>query len=150
MLDRQTPLPIRCLHSAAELKPTARAPPTLSVIPCYTVQVKTACTHLQWHPREDALLIAAGDKQGHVGLWRVDTEAAAAAEQEGGEGGDGSEDGVLLLKPHSSYVSGMQWLGDGASAALYTCAYDGVVRRLDTAAAQFVEVRAAASQRASG
>lgn len=110
--------------------------------------MKTACTHLQWHPRDDALMIAAGDKQGHVGLWRVDTEAAAAAAEggEGGEGsGDGSEDGVLLLKPHSSYVSGMQWLGGGVSAALYTCAYDGVVRRLDTAAAQFVEVRAGGS-----
>jgi hypothetical protein len=69
------------------------------------------------------------------------TRAHSPSQDEEG-GGDGSEDGVLLLKPHASYVSGLQWLSDGSSATLYTCAYDGVVRRLDTAAASFVEVRA--------
>lgn len=32
-------------------------------------------THLSWHPRSDAAVLAAGDKGGHISLWQLDHES---------------------------------------------------------------------------
>ncbi|KAK3278453.1 hypothetical protein CYMTET_13611, partial [Cymbomonas tetramitiformis] len=98
---------------------------------CYWLQVvKNAVTHVQFHPSSDRLLLAAADKSGHVGLWDVNNAEGIA------------EDGVLLFKPHLQYVSGLRWAGapSGGSCQLYSCSYDGSVRRLDPETAQFLEV----------
>merc|ERR1719163_2221951 len=88
------------------------------------------------------VLVAAGDKDGNVGLWRVDADedAAATAERTDDEEGDGSEDGVLFFKPHGSYVCHLKWGRGGLGGKLVSCAYDGVVRALDAEKAAFVEL----------
>lgn len=75
---------------------------------------------------------------GHVGLWRVDGSSHNSGPSDTNE--DDSEDGVLLLKPHSQYVSGMAWRAAGGVPILHTCAYDGTVRKLDLELGQFLEV----------
>lgn len=117
--------------------------------------VKQSVTHLAFMPRTDALILAAADKRGGVGLWHVDADGNAARQashseeaeeadaaavatmdhhaNEDSAEGDGGEDGVLVFAPHSEYISGLKWAGgSGAGAAkLFTAAYDGSVRRLD-------------------
>ena len=41
-----------------------------------------------------------GDKDGNVGLWRVDQLSGESSAAEAAEEGDGSEDGVLYYRPH--------------------------------------------------
>ncbi|CAL5219832.1 g1745 [Coccomyxa viridis] len=91
-------------------------------------------SHLQFHPTSSDLVIATGDKQGHIALWDVDkkTTHEAAAEDDDVED-SGVEDGVYLFRPHTSYVSGLRW----ATGKLHTAAYDGVVRRMDPQRAEF-------------
>lgn len=60
---------------------------------------------------------------------------SAGGEVAGGEDADAAAafDGVLALQPqHYQYVSGLRWAGgSGRGASLFTCAYDGSLRRLD-------------------
>ena len=49
---------------------------------------------------------------------------------------DSSFDGVLSFTIHHQYISGLKWAGTGARAgssnhSLFTCSYDGSIRRLD-------------------
>lgn len=76
---------------------------------------KSSTTHLAFMPRGDNLILAAADKRGSVGLWRVDEH-------------DEEYDGVLSFTPHSQYISGLAW---DADASLVTASYDGSVRKLD-------------------
>ena len=106
--------------------------------------VPRGVTHLDvapYHP-DGPVLVAAGDKDGNVGLWRVDADedAAATAERTDDEEGDGSEDGVLFFKPHGSYVCHLKWGRGGLGGKLVSCAYDGVVRALDAEKAAFLEL----------
>ena len=91
--------------------------------------VPRGVTHLDMAPYDPdgPLLVAAGDKDGNIGLWRVDNEDASVSKEEG----DGSEDGVLFYKPHGSYVCHLKWGRGGLGGKLITAAYDGVVRALD-------------------
>ena len=59
--------------------------------------VPRGVTHLDLAPYDPdgPLVAAAGDKDGNVGLWRVDYEAPGGADDEG----DGSDDGVLFTSP---------------------------------------------------
>lgn len=82
-------------------------------------------THLEFHPRADTPVVAAGDKDGHVGLWNFD---AAGAEDEDGQASLG-QDGVLLTRPHLEYISGLRWARAGAR--LVSSSYEGCVRSLD-------------------
>ncbi|BDA42654.1 WD repeat-containing protein 76 [Coccomyxa sp. Obi] len=91
-------------------------------------------SHLAFHPQAPQLIVATGDKQGHVALWDVDKKTAPEAAEEDADVEDsGSEDGVYLFKPHTSYISGLRW----ASGCLLTAAYDGIVRRMDPAQGEF-------------
>jgi hypothetical protein len=81
---------------------------------------KAGVTHLSAMPgSEEPLVVAAGDKKGNVGIWRVD------AQEE-----NSSSDGVFLFEPHYQYVSGLVW-GPRSNSRLYTSSYDGSVRCLD-------------------
>jgi|TARA_B100000513_G_scaffold185824_2_gene107191 WD40 repeat protein len=85
---------------------------------------KRGVCHMHFQPRSDTLLLAAADKDGHVGLWHVD--AAESAE----------DDGVHLLKPHYQYVSGLGW-SSRRTGVLHSCSYDGSIRELDAQRAAF-------------
>lgn len=93
-------------------------------------------THLAFQPRSDALIIAAGDKEGAIGLWQVDLPAVE----------EGAEDpSICVLRPHSQYISGLRWCPVDATR-LITCSYDGSVRALDAPTATWVEVHASAEE----
>jgi len=87
---------------------------------------RSGITHLDTAPRTDNVAIAAGDKDGHVGFWCPSNV---------------SEDSevVVEVRPHSQYVSGLRWCPMG-SGALYTCSYDGSVRKLDIKQQTFLEL----------
>ena len=92
--------------------------------------VPRGVTHLDVAPYDLAgpLVVAAGDKDGHVGLWRVDGA------------GDEGEDGVLYYRPHGSYVCHLKWGRGGLAGRLITCAYDGALRALDAGKGVFTEL----------
>jgi len=79
---------------------------------------KAGTVHLSFMPGTSDV-IAAGDKKGGVGLWRVNAEEK-----------EGSCDGVHVFAPHAQYVSGLVW-GERSENQLVTASYDGSVRRLD-------------------
>ena len=83
--------------------------------------VPRGVTHLDIAPYDPAgpVVVAAGDKDGAVGLWRVDGNETPADDE-----GDGSEDGVLYYKPHGSYICHLKWGRGGLGGKLVTCAYD--------------------------
>ncbi|KAK9823208.1 hypothetical protein WJX72_001110 [[Myrmecia] bisecta] len=121
----------------------------LKLDPVDVAKVNTnGIVHLAFHPASDALIIASGDKSGHVGLWNVDyrPETRAAAFVEAGQtavrkgkgtateeaDGEDDDDGVLEFEPHYSYICGLRWAGGcGSAAKLFTASYDGSVRMLD-------------------
>lgn len=90
---------------------------------------KRDIVHIAFQPRGDAAIVSAADKQGHLGVW--DVAKAEEVQSENGDGDDGgAEDGVLLLRPHSQYVSGLKWVN---ASVLLTASYEGTIRRLDLA-----------------
>ncbi|CAN0214617.1 unnamed protein product, partial [Discosporangium mesarthrocarpum] len=90
--------------------------------------VKERAYSLAWHPSSDKLLLAAGDKVGHVGIWTLDSS-------------DEGEDGVFLFKPHTRSVPRLEFdPADGHK--LLSTSYDGTVRRMDVEAGAFEQVYA--------
>nr|XP_015198867.1 PREDICTED: WD repeat-containing protein 76 isoform X2 [Lepisosteus oculatus] len=77
------------------------------------------------HPSTSRLLIASGDKSGHVGLWAL--------------GSDLGDDGVLLFEPHSSPVCCMAF-STTQPAHLLSASYDCSLRAADISRAVFDEV----------
>lgn len=77
-----------------------------------------------FHPAayDNAWLVAAGDKLGYVGLWKVK------------EDDDGSSH--ALFRPHTSAASCLQWTRQG----LLSTSYDGTMRLLDLETAAFTQV----------
>ena len=93
------------LHLVGAVEQTASPPPseaqrlasaTLSDAMVAKV-TRSAVVHLHFQPRGDTMLLACGDKEGHVSLWHAGRAAADPS------------DGVHLHKPHRQYVSGMAW-----------------------------------------
>jgi hypothetical protein len=101
------------------------------------------------HPSPNGVIVCAGDKSGHLGVWNVD------GYRDGGGGGSSAadkhvsssssssssstDDGVHLFKVHSGTISTMAWNGPGSS--LLTSSYDGSVRLFDVErGSAFVEV----------
>ena len=95
--------------------------------------VPKGVTHLDFSPDESMLLVASGDKEGHIGLWRVDKTTSEADEEED------EDDGVLYYKAHGSYISHCKWGRGALRGKLFTCAYDGAVRVLDPQTGSFQE-----------
>lgn len=107
--------------------------------------VPRGVTHLDMAPYDPAgpLVVAAGDKDGNVGLWRVDQlsdQSNSSAAAEASDTNDGSEDGVLYYRPHGSYICHLKWGRGGLAGRLVTCAYDGAVRTLDAEKGVFTEL----------
>jgi WD40 repeat protein len=75
------------------------------------------------HPHRDHLLVCAGDKQGHVGLWQVGDNN----HDDNGE----PEAKVHRFKYHAGAAASLQWTRDGQS--LFSTSYDGTCRFLDVA-----------------
>ena len=88
-----------------------------------------AVTHADFHPSTSEIILASGDKDGNVSLWRVDDE-------------DEDTHGVYCFKPHSQYVSHVKF-GNGngiIGSNLLSCAYDGHVWLLDSERGEFLEL----------
>eukprot|EP00937_MAST-01D_sp_MAST-1D-sp2_P001741 g1741.t1 len=81
---------------------------------------------LAFVPTASKLIVAAGGRDGALGLWDVDGE-------------DESGDVVSLYEPHRSCLNEISFDPQDPSK-LYTIAYDNTVRRMDVAKEQFVEV----------
>lgn len=77
------------------------------------------------HPSTQTLVVAAGDKQGYVGMWNVNQKAQ-----------DGANDGVHLFRFHSRPVNTLEWTPEG----LLSSSYDGTVRYFDIAKEAFEEI----------
>ena len=82
------------------------------------------------HPstNTDSLIVCAGDKQGYLGLWNVNSTAS----------GDEKSDGVYLFKPHNRPITHLEW--NSAGSSLFSISYDGTVREFDVNAQMFTEV----------
>ena len=82
------------------------------------------------HPSPSALIVAAGDKTGYVGIWNVDSRAK--------DNDDTGNDGVHLFRFHKGSACCVQWtaLGD----TLFSASYDGTVRLFDVASESFEQV----------
>merc|ERR1712100_118779 len=88
-----------------------------------------AVTHADFHPSTSEVILASGDKEGNVSLWRVDDD-------------DEDTHGVYCFQPHSQYVSHVKF-GNGngiIGSNLLSCAYDGHVWMLDSERGEFVEL----------
>lgn len=81
------------------------------------------------HPSPKAVIVCAGDKQGHLGIWNVDNYGGATAK---------NSDGVHLFKPHNGSISSMAWNNSGSS--LLSSSYDGSVRAFDVEKQVFEEI----------
>ncbi|KAL9184776.1 hypothetical protein ACHAXT_012746 [Thalassiosira profunda] len=76
------------------------------------------------HPSIHKLLVCAGDKQGHIGLWNADASAAT--------------EGKHIFKPHSAHVRSLDWVGNGTT--LLSSSHDGTVRLFDVHKGVFEEI----------
>ena len=85
---------------------------------------RSAVVHLHFQPRDDTLLLAAADKEGHVSFWHASRAL------------DDPSDGVYLFKPHQQYVSGLAWAPGGMEAVL-SASYDGTIKCLDLERREF-------------
>jgi len=94
--------------------------------------VPKGVTHLDFSHDESMLLVASGDKEGHIGLWRVDKQPTEFPDED-------EDDGVLYYKAHGSYISHCKWGRGALRGKLLTSAYDGAVRVLDPQKGAFQE-----------
>ncbi|XP_068597359.1 WD repeat-containing protein 76 [Brachionichthys hirsutus] len=78
-----------------------------------------------FHPCTSSLLIAAGDKWGKVGLWKL--------------GSDWGDDGVLLFEPHARPVACVAF-SRAHPSHLLSLSYDGSLRCMDVEKAVFDDV----------
>ena len=72
------------------------------------------------HPRSSAILVAAGDKVGNLGLWNASDRDRNASDDDGG---------VVGYRPHSRTLNRLQYSAGGQK--LYSWSYDGTVRCMD-------------------
>ncbi|XP_068586671.1 WD repeat-containing protein 76 isoform X2 [Cebidichthys violaceus] len=87
--------------------------------------VKSYICSAAFHPCTSSLLMAAGDRLGNVGLWKL--------------GGDWGDDGVLLFKPHTRPVSCMAF-SRAHPSQLLSLSHDGSLRCMDLEKAVFNDV----------
>ncbi|KAM9366690.1 WD repeat-containing protein 76 [Symphorus nematophorus] len=87
--------------------------------------VKDRIFSAAFHPCTSSLLVAAGDKWGKVGLWKL--------------GGDWDDDGVLLFEPHTRPVGCMAF-SRANPTHLLSLSYDGSLRCMDVEKAVFEDV----------
>lgn len=89
------------------------------------------------HPSPDQIIICAGDKKGHLGIWNVDQNGVETVGAEVPEK-KSATDGVHLFKPHRGCISSLAW--DNSGTTLLSSSYDGSVRSFDANKQVFEEV----------
>jgi WD40 repeat protein len=77
------------------------------------------------HPSEHKLIVAAGDKQGHIGIWDVDAPPGA------------SNNGVHLFRIHSRPICCLEW---ASPSTMISASYDGSVRSWNVETGTFEEL----------
>ncbi|KAM3625668.1 uncharacterized protein V6R79_015769 [Siganus canaliculatus] len=87
--------------------------------------VKDRIFSAAFHPCSSSLLMAAGDKWGKIGLWKLRS--------------DWDDDGVLLFEPHTRPVNCMAF-SRAQPTHLLSLSYDGSMRCLDVEKAAFDDV----------
>lgn len=106
------------------------------------------------HPATNRLIVAAGDKNGYVGLWHVaspagdDTTTTHTVENDNPnlalrdvtqhkppDSVPDKNQGVYLFKYHSASVSCLEWTHN----TLFSSSYDGTVRVFDIASERFIQ-----------
>jgi WD40 repeat protein len=92
------------------------------------------------HPSCRDLIVCAGDKSGHVGIWQTAAEGSSEEEQER----------VHLFRPHSGAVCALQWTAASSSSCsnLLSASYDGTIRLLDVEQEKFLPIFATYSDEA--
>jgi hypothetical protein len=91
------------------------------------------------HPSREHLLVAAGDKQGYVGLWKVNDDTVKDDNDDDTTNttkttttnNDTTTPNVHRFKYHSGAAASLQWTRNGQS--LFSTSYDGTCRMLDMA-----------------
>ncbi|XP_052417268.1 WD repeat-containing protein 76 [Carassius gibelio] len=91
---------------------------------CVVKVVKDRICSAAFHPTSSNLLMAAGDKSGHLGLWKPDASWG--------------NDGVIYFEPHSRAITSMAFSSHPCN--LITVSYDGSARSMDLEKAVFDEV----------
>ncbi|XP_016421399.1 WD repeat-containing protein 76 isoform X1 [Sinocyclocheilus rhinocerous] len=91
---------------------------------CVVKVVKDRICSAAFHPTSSNLLMAAGDKSGHLGLWKPDASWG--------------DDGVIYFEPHSRAITSMAFSSHPCN--LITVSYDGSARSMDLEKAVFDEV----------
>lgn len=77
------------------------------------------------HPSPHKVVVFAGDKSGHLGIWDVDST-------------DEKSGGVYKYQPHATNISKIHTYAEEPTK-VYSVSYDGTVRCLDTSSHAFVE-----------
>jgi WD40 repeat protein len=78
------------------------------------------------HPSTESLILGAGDKSGHIGLWNVDGQA------------ENTNGNFALFYVHNSPVSCLEWVGSGSG--LLSASYDGTIRWMDVETKKFSQL----------
>ncbi|RKP15448.1 WD40-repeat-containing domain protein [Piptocephalis cylindrospora] len=91
-----------------------------------------------FHPQPQPIVLAAGDKEGNLGIWRVHgveevPEEASEKVQE-----RGPTPLIHSWRPHYNAIVDIQWVNQGAS--LLTASYDTSIRRFDPSKEIFEDV----------
>jgi WD40 repeat protein len=96
------------------------------------------------HPRSDLLVVCAGDKAGHVGIWKI-PDLSDGTDASNGVIKNGDNDEAVatrsshhLFRLHRGAASCLQWTPSGSK--LYSASYDGTVRCLDAQRESFEQV----------
>ena len=92
---------------------------------CVAKVVPDRIYSVAFHPSCSKIVTCAGDKQGYIGLWDVDSTSEET-------------DGVYLFRPHSSPVSNLEWTKCGSK--LMSSSYDGTVKLFDITSQKFTQV----------
>jgi hypothetical protein len=127
-------------YTSTVSKKSATNTAALAMVPDLTV----SCVHkvvpdriysVAVHSAMDQLVVAAGDKQGHVGLWNVQEQQHP--QQPSDNADTTSNNNVHLFRVHTSPTCCLEW---NARGNLISSSYDGTIRVLDVASETFTAV----------
>ncbi|XP_048040263.1 WD repeat-containing protein 76 isoform X1 [Megalobrama amblycephala] len=125
LLNLWNEVPLKQDTKTLDLKSYKEVLQKLSINEGYVVKVvKERICSAAFHPSASSLLMAAGDKSGHLGLWKPDAKWG--------------DDGVLCFEPHSRIITSMAFSSHPCN--LITVSYDGSARSMDLEKAVFEEV----------